>query len=174
MARPKSLTEDQRQELLRRSVAGESAYQISKATGIPESTVRLNVSAVSAVIKEASNQIVSGEQKISKLTVPAQVVAFDYLNALRAISSNLGEAARIGTNNAVRLSALAATQLNKATQDAEEPDMESLKLVAGITKTANDAAQLGMQLLQVNKEKGLDPPKPVRSLDEFYAQPRAS
>lgn len=174
MARPNSLTEGQRQELLRRSVAGESPYEISKATGIPESTIRRNVSAVSAVIKDASSQIVSAEQKISKLAVPAQIVAFDYLNALRTISANLGEAARIGTDNAVRLSALAATQLNRVTIDPEAPDMDGLKLVAGITKTANDAAQLGMQLLQVNKEKGLEPPKPARSLDEFYAQPRAS
>jgi hypothetical protein len=108
-------------------------------------------------IRQSAQQIVTAERVIRDLSVTAQMVAFDHLANLRAISANLSEAARIGTHNAVRLNALAADALNKATVDPENPDYKQIQAVAGLTKTANDAAQLGVQLISANK--GAPPPE---------------
>ena len=100
-------------------------------------------------------------------------MAKDYMANLRAISDNLTRAAVIGSENAVRLSEAASFEIVKATLTSDL-DIEAMKLASGLTKAANDSAQLGVQLIQVNKDKNVDPPKPARSLDEFYAKPSAT
>lgn len=151
MARKSHLTDDQKQEILKRSLQGETPYAIGKAMKLPETTVRRHTGA-SSTIKDATNQILAAERKISSLSIPAQVVAYDVLAGLRAISGNVIQAAVIGSGNAVRLHSMAAVQLDKSTRaDPDNPDIESIKVAAGMTKAANEAAQAGMQLLQVNK-----------------------
>jgi len=168
MARPCTLNDKQKQEILRRSIElGESPYAIAKALKIPESTIRRNVVAASGVIKTAANQIVSAERELLRLPIAAQVVARDYMANLRAISENLSHAAMVGSASAVRLSELAADTIAGATA-SEAIDLEGMRLANGLIKSANDAAQLGVQLIQANKDKNVEPPKPARSLDEFY------
>jgi hypothetical protein len=158
MARPSSLTDKQKQEILRLSLAGESPYVIAQRTGIPESTVRRNVSAVSTTIKSAANQIVSGEEKIAALPVPAQIIATEYAASLRAMRAELGKAAAIGAKNAARMHALAALALDQASEDPGAIDTESLKVAAGVTKAGNDAAAIALDLMRINKDSGQDDP----------------
>lgn len=174
MARPCSLNDKQKQEILRRSIEmQESPYAIAKAMNLPESTVRRNVVADSGVIKSAAIQIVTAEQELLKLPISAQVVARDYMANLRAISNNLARAAMIGSANAVRLSKVAETEIIRATE-GDGLDLEGIKIANGLTRSANDAAQLGVQLIQSNKDKSTEPPKQARSLNEFYSDVKSS
>lgn len=158
MARPSSLTEKQKQEILRLSLAGRSPYEISKETKIPESTVRRNVSAVSEEIKTATNQLVTAEEKIAALPVPAQIIATEYAASLRAMRAEIGKAAFIGAQNATRLHSIATQALNQATEDPENIDTEALKVAAGVTRAGNEAAAIALDLMRINKDTAEDPP----------------
>jgi hypothetical protein len=164
MARPSSLTDKQKQEILRLSLAGESPYVIAQRTGIPESTVRRNVSAVSSTIKIATNQIVSGEEKIAALPVPAQIIATEYAASLRAMRAEIGKAAAIGARNATRLHSIATQALDQATQDPDNIDTEALKIAAGVTKAGNDAAAIALDIMRISKDA-------ETNLDESTAMP---
>jgi hypothetical protein len=59
-------------------------------------------------------------------------------------------------------------QLDRATEDPESIDVDMARDVAGFTRMANEAAALGMQLVNANKDKSVEPPKPAPSLDDFY------
>jgi len=165
MARPSNLTEKQRQEILRLSLAGDSPYAISQMTGIPESTVRRNVSAVSSTIKAATNQIVSGEEKILALPISAQIVATEYAASLRAMRAELGKSAMIGATNATRLHRLATRAIDHAVKNPDKIDAESLKLAAGITRAGNDAASIALDMIRINKDSATDDVIDVPSID---------
>lgn len=167
MARKSSLTDAQKQEILKRHVQGETPYAIGKAMSIPESTIRRNIGA-SATIKSAANQILAAEKEISSLSIPAQIVAFDVIAGLRQISNNMVRAAMIGSGNAVRLHSMAEQQLDKATEDPENPDLEAVKVAAGLTRAANDSAQTGLALMNANKGQEIEPPKKAKPLSDFY------
>jgi hypothetical protein len=156
MARPSSLTDKQKQEILRRSLAGDSPYVIAREMKIPESTVRRNVSAVSEEIKTATNQLVTAEEKIAALPVPAQIIATEYAASLRAMRAEIGKAAVYGARNSARLHALATIALDQATQDPGAIDSEALKIAAGVTRAGNEAAAIALDLMRINKESAAD------------------
>lgn len=167
MGRPKALTEKQQQQVIIRSMAGESNRSIARDLGVTEPIVRRIVSSQAKVIKSASNQIVAAEAEISRLPILSQNVARDYLADLRAISNNLARAALNGSASAAKLTEVAAKEIQKATA-SDEIDIEGMKIATALQKSANDAAMLGVQLIQANKDKNTDPPKPAKSLAEFY------
>jgi len=71
---------------------------------------------------------------------------------LRAISSNLTRAAISGTNTSARLAAMAEKQSLKIDEENPMDTQEELQAVGALTKLSNEAAQLGVQLINANKE----------------------
>jgi hypothetical protein len=170
MSRRPVLSESQRAEIMKRSIAGQTAYRIGKDMGIPESTVRKNLGPKDQVLAAAST-IISAERDLSSLSIPAQMVAFDLLSGLRAISNNLTRAAVLGSENAARLHTIAKMQLDRATIDPEAFDVELARDVGGFTRMANEAASLGMQLVSANKDHMSQPPERTSSLNVAALSP---
>jgi hypothetical protein len=155
---------------MRRSIAGETAYRIGKEMGIPESTVRKNLGPKEEVIA-ATTTIIKAERDLSALSIPAQMVAFDLLAGLRAISNNLTRAAVLGSENAARLHTIAKVQLDRATLDPENIDIDTAREVGGFTRMANEAAALGMQLVNANKEQMTLKPEELSTIDVSTLSP---
>lgn len=173
MGRKASLTDKQQKEILKRSLEdNEGSRAIAAAMKLPETTVRRYIMAQAATIKSAGNQIVTAERKILDLPIVAQVAARDYMATLRAISDNLATAAAIGTSNAAKLAKVAEREIEKATI-SDEIDIEGLKIANGLTRSANDAAQIGMQLLQANKDRKIDQGDDKHGIDVSSLSPQA-
>jgi hypothetical protein len=103
-------------------------------------------------VKDLANQIVTSEQRYEKLDKPTKLLVDDMASQLRAISSNLTRAAISGTNTSARLAAMAEKQVLKIDQDNPMDTQEELQAVGALTKLSNEAAQLGVQLINANKE----------------------
>jgi hypothetical protein len=71
---------------------------------------------------------------------------------LRAVSANLARAARYGSATAQRLAQAAHDKIQRADASDAGLDEVTLRTVAMITRTANEAGQLGVQLLKGNEE----------------------
>lgn len=171
MARPSKLTDKQWAEIEKRLLAGESIRSVAKAYGVGEATIRgRGVSAQVAEIKDVAKQIVSVQERLSALPVSAQVSAHSLADELRAISSNLASAAKYGSMTAHRLSAIAHLQTDLIDDAATlEENTAALKTVMAMTKGANDAATIGLNLLAANKEMAKAPAEEVPiGLGHFY------
>ena len=170
MARPSKLSENKWQEVLTKHLHGRSISSLAKEYGIERSTVRDRVSASTAEIKEAANQILATEQKLALLPVSARVAATSLADELRAISSNLASAAKYGSMTAHRLNAIAHAQTDKIDETASlDENQDAIKSVMAYTRTANDAASIGLNLLAANKEMAKVPADEVPTgLGHFY------
>lgn len=165
MGRPSKLTEKQWAEIERRHLAGESIRALAKAFKVAESTIRdRGISAQATEIKDVARQIVTVQERLASLPVSAQVSAHALADELRAISGHLASAAKYGSMTAHRLSIIAHGQTDKIDETASlDANAEALKSVMAMTKGANDAASIGLNLLAANKGTVLPPP--ARSAD---------
>lgn len=154
MARPSKLTDAQWEKIGKRLLAGESPSALAREFGVSKSTISGRFSERNQNIKDAANQIVAAESALAKLNISEQIAARSLADDLKAISQHLAGAARFGAATAHRLSGIAH---NKAAEidDAAPLDAESreaLSDVAALTKMANDASEIGMNLLKANKD----------------------
>lgn len=120
-----------------------------------------------------ANQIVTTEQEMKQLPISVQLSVMDFAATLRSISSNLCEAASTGSSNASRLHAIAAAQLNKIgdPENLDDEAIDALKIVRGLSQSANDAAKLGIDLIAANKAVAQAPAsEEVPTLADFYKQ----
>ena len=170
MARPSKLTEKQWAEIQRRYLAGEKVRALAREFGVSEGAIRARVVAQCAEIKEVAHQIVATEERFNSLPVSAQISARTLADDLRAISSHLASAAKFGAMTAHRLSAIAHQQTEKIDDMGEIEDNESaIKSVMVMTRGANDAAAIGLNLLAANKgvvnpsSNGADSAEPIAS-----------
>lgn len=154
MGRPSKLTEQQWHKIGKRLLGGEKARPLAKEFGVSESAIRLRFSAAHKSANAVANQIVNAEQALRALPVSAQLTALNLADELRAISMHLAGAAKFGSATAHRLAGIAHAKVQEiddaAPLDAES--LESLKGVAVLTRMANDASQIGVNLLAANKD----------------------
>lgn len=154
MARPSKLTEKQWAEIQRRYLAGEKVRALAREFGVSEGAIRARVVAQCAEIKEVAHQIVATEERFSALPVSAQVSARTLANELREISSHLASAAKYGAMTAHRLSSIAHQQTDKIDEAADiNENAGAIKAVMALTRGANDAATIGLNLLAANKDQ---------------------
>lgn len=141
-----------------------------------ESSLRERISAQSAQIKAVANQMVDADRAVKALPISAQIAAHSLADHLKSISNHLAGAASQGAMTAHKLSQIAnakAQELNEV--GSLEENAEALKSVIAMTKGANDAAQIGLNLLAANKEtviqinKSGEPDAKPRSRADFYA-----
>lgn len=173
MGRKSKLTESQWEEIKRRLLEGESGRSLADEYGVSETAIRKRVSSQVSEIKSVANQLASAQTALSKLPVSSQISAQTLAQRLVSISNHLASAADYGAATAHRLAGIAHNKI--AEIDDADPtgakSVEALKGVAVLTKLANDASHIPMNLLAANKEtvKSLNEPedKPL-SLEELY------
>ena len=167
MGRPSKLSDKQWAVIEQRHLHGESIRSLAKEFGVGEATVRDRVSAQCAEIKDVAKQIVAVEERLSSLPVSAQVSAHTLADELKAISSHLASAARYGAMTSHRLSAIAHTQTEFINDMGSMEENEgAIKTVMALTRGANDASQIALNLLNANKDqmKSLSTEKEVREV----------
>ena len=173
MARPSKLTDKQWASIEARHLAGESANSLAKEFKVAYSTVHARVSGRSSEIKAVANQVIKAEERLFSLPVSDRVSAVSLIDDLRAISTHLAGAAKFGAMTAHKLSAIANEQSEFIDSAATgEENAKALKSVMALTKTANEAAATGLNLLSANKEitkaaHAADDPQAM-TLEEFY------
>lgn len=168
MGRPSKLTDKQWAEIERRNLAGESVRSLAREFGVSETAIRLRgVSSQTAEIKDVAKQMVAVQERLLSLPVSSQVSAHNLAEELRAISGHLAGAAKFGSMTAHRLSQFAHASTGKIDDAASlEENADALKMVMAMTKGANDAAHVGLNLLAANKGTvAIVQPEPVTRIE---------
>lgn len=162
MARPSKLSENQWLEIERRVIAGETYRSLGKEFGVTESAIRQQVSARAKLVKAVANQIVETERAFMALPVSSQIYARSLADELKAISSHLAGAAKYGAMTAHKLSHIANEKAEEI--DPLTVDIESLGTIAALTRTANEAGKMGIELIKATKDTAAEdePPEPKR------------
>lgn len=154
MGRHSKLTEAQWTEIERRILGGESQRKLADEYDISEAAIRKRLGARVKNIKEVANQIVDTEQKIAALPIGAQISAQNLAAKLRSISSHIASAADYGAMTAHRLAGIAHAQVEQIDDAAPlQESMEALRNVDVLTKMANSAGTIALNLLSANKEQ---------------------
>lgn len=166
MGRKSSLTDKQWSEIEKRLLAGEKGRALAREFGVSEAVVRKRFGAQTKQIKDVANQLVAAEVAFSALPIGAQIHARTLADELKEISMHLAGAARYGAATAHRLSGIAhakATEIDDA-RPLDDKSREALGDIAALTKMANGAAEIGMDLLKVTKDAKPDEqlPTPVQ------------
>lgn len=175
MGRPSKLTDAQWEAIGKRLLAGESTSALAREFKVSKTAVSVRFSKRNETIKTVANQIVDTERALSKLNVSEQMAARSLADSLKDISEHLAGAARFGAMTAHRLAGIAAQQVEKI--DDADPLAKSAAQLMGIsalTKLANGASEIGLNLLRANKETIEDASrgkKPVPAgLNHFYGE----
>lgn len=147
MGRPSKLTPDQWREIEKRVAAGEGVRALAGEFGIdPGAVSRRFPQHQQQRVRAVAERLASVQAELATLPVAHQHVAVSLADELRAISRSLAQAARTGAETAAILAA-------KAHQQAQMVDDEpGLRAVAMLTRTANEAAATGLQLLRSNED----------------------
>ena len=155
MGRPSKLSPGQWEEIGRRLAKGERASDLAKEFGVSKTRVSERFSARTETVKAVANQLVAAEEALRSLPVSEQLSALSLADDLRAISTHLASAAKFGSATAHRLAGIAHAKVQEIDDAAPltADSLESLKGVAVLTRMANDASQIGVNLLAANKDR---------------------
>jgi hypothetical protein len=171
MGRKSKLTEEQWAQIRTRLLEGESGRALAEEFGVSETAIRKKVSSQVSEIKSVANQIATAQTALSKLPISSQISAQTLAQRLMSISNHLASAADYGAATAHRLAGIAHMKASEIDDGAPltEESMQTLKGVAVLSRMANEASEIGVNLLKANKEiaagGGEDVPT---SLDHFY------
>lgn len=170
MGRKSILTPDQWVEIERRHVVdGESINALAAAFGVNESSLRRKIKPNKAESPNRQNplQIMAQEkvridaeskhiaEQIATLPYAKQAIVADLARKLTSISDHLCSAAEYGAATAHRLAGIAhgrAALIDDAAPLSDE-SMAELKGIAALTRIANDASEIGVNLLNANRER---------------------
>jgi hypothetical protein len=164
MARPSKLTDAQWEAIGKRLLAGESAASLAREFGVSKAAVSGRFSERNQKIKNVANQIVETERALSFLNVSEQLAARSLADDLKAISEHLAGAARFGAATSHRLAGIAhnkVAQIDDAKPLDDDDSLKSLKSIAVLTRMANDASEIGLNLLRANKDSNVDDGKVI-------------
>jgi hypothetical protein len=154
MGRPSKLTDAQWDTIKKRLAAGEKAADLSREFKVSKTAISHRVSKRIETIKTVANQLVSAEEALRSLPLSEQLLTISLADDLRAISTHLAGAGKYGAATAHRLAGIANAKVQEIDDAAplDEKSMEALKGVAVLTKLANEASTIGVNLLAANKE----------------------
>lgn len=153
MGRKSKLTEQQWQEIGQRLLANERPSDLAREFGVSPAVLSRRFAKKTATVKDVANQLVSADRALKALPIAQQIEAVTLADELKAISMHLAKAARLGSATAHRLAGIAhgkVQEIDDAAPLAES--MESLRNVAVLTKMANEASTIGVNLLAANKD----------------------
>lgn len=154
MGRRSKLTDRQWEEIQKRLLAGEKASDLAKEFRVSPATISGRFSKSIGNVKSVANQILATETALRSLPISEQISAISLADDLRAISKHLAGAGKFGAATAHRLTGIAHAKVQEIDDAAplNEESIEALKGVAVLTKMANDASTIGLNLLAANKE----------------------
>lgn len=165
MGRPSKLTPDQWREVESRLNAGESAAVLSREFDVSQGLISQRFSKISKEVKKTAEAIAQSQNMLSVLPVAQQYQAISLAEKLRNISNSLAHAAENGAATAHRLSAIANLQVQKIDEEDPMNSQEQLQAISALTKIANDAASLGLGLVNANKGTAPESEKPKTRID---------
>ena len=155
MGRRSKLTDVQWEKLHKELLLGASMGQLAKQYGVSKQLISLRFAGQSNKLKDVAKQIVETEKAVNNLTLEEQRAVSSIVNDLRIISRGLAGAAANGAITSLHLSSIAmkkAQEINCANMDSAE---DQLRQVAQLTRTANEAAAPGQQILGLAKNQAL-------------------
>lgn len=154
MGRKSKLTEAQWETIRKRLIDGESASSLATEYGVNRAAVSRKLGENFATVKIVAKQLYTAETALKALPLAQQISAITLAQQLVAISGHLAGAASFGAATAHRLSGIAHGKVQDIddAKPLDEKSMESLKSVAVLTRMANDASEIGINLLKANKE----------------------
>lgn len=154
MGRPSKLSDAKWEELKQRLAKGEKAADLARKYNVSKAAISTRVSKRIETIKTVANQIVTAEEALSSLSISEQLLTVSIANDLRAISTHLAGAAKYGAATAHRLNGIANAKAQEIDDAAplNAGSFDALKGISVLTKLANDASQIGVNLLAANKE----------------------
>jgi len=175
VARPSKLTDKQWESIGKRLLNGESAASLARSFGISKAAVSLRFSKRIETVKSVANQIVATGKALELLNVSEQIAAHDMASRMRSISGHLMGAADYGAATAHRLSGIAHAKVQEIDDAApvSEESLNALKGINALTRMANDASSIGLNLIAANKDavnKLQNPPKGPSGLSHFYGE----
>lgn len=150
MARPSKLTPHQWQEVEARRATGEGWRSIAKAFGVDESTIRVRGKDFPAIpaVRETAQKIVDARTAMAELPAAHQYTAMRLADHLQNIGNSLAEAASLGAGTAKLLQQHAAKEAAEiATAPTPAAKGDCLRTVQALTKVANEASHIGLNLL---------------------------
>lgn len=154
MGRKSALTPEQWAEIERRLLGGEPRRALAREFGVSEAAIRQKLSSRVETVKTVANQLAVAQTALQKLPISSQINAQTIAAKLMSVSSHLLNAADYGAATAHRLSGIAHAKV--AGIDDAEPlnaeSVETLKGIAVLTKMANEASEIGVNLLRANKD----------------------
>lgn len=171
MGRPSKLTPAQWEEIGRRLLGGETARNLGAQFGVSDTAIRKKfganqtISLQSSKVRSAAEKLAEANTALELLPAAQRQVAISLADELRQISTHLAGAAKFGSATAHRLAGVAHAKVQEMDDAAplSAESMEALKGVAALTKLANEAGSLGINLLAANRDavKALNDRPPV-------------
>lgn len=152
MGRPSKLSEKQWEDIGKRLLKGESVRKLAREYKVSPSTVQERFSERNKEIKRVADQLSKAEIALSVLPISEQISVRTLADELKAVSSHLASAARYGSMTAHRLSGIAHAETDKIDMTSPLGDIEALKGISALTKMANEAAGIGLNLIRANQE----------------------
>lgn len=169
MGRPSKLTTEQWADITRRLAEGEKAADLAREFDVSKTAISNRVSKRAETVKAVANQLVAAESKLRALPVSEQILTLNLADKLRSISSHAAGAAENGMMVAHRLTGISRMLVERIDDADPTSSMDDLKAVAAMGRIANDAAHIGLNLLNANKGRvGDDAPSVPQGLDFFY------
>ena len=152
MGRHSKLTDKQWADIEKRIIAGETVRGLAKEYGVSPGTISGRFSNSVQEIKNVANQLVEAETSFAKLNISGQIAARSLADKLKSLSNHLADAAELGARTSHRLAAIANQHSDKIDDAEPEKSIETIKTIAALTATANEAAKTGLNLLAANKK----------------------
>lgn len=169
MGRKSALTPEQWVDIERRHlINGESINALAIEFGVNESSIRRKIKPNKTELPneakplqvlarekvDADKAVMRIAEQIAELPVARQQIVSDLAQKLTNISVHLGSAAEYGAATAHRLAGIAhmkAAEIDDA-KPLDEGSVAALKGIAVLTRMANDASEIGVNLLRANKD----------------------
>lgn len=158
--RKPKLTNHQLAEATRRRVAGETLESIAKSYKVNPTTLSRAISQSIPQQKRIAETIASAEMEMEMLPISQQCAVRALADDLKAMSRSLASGAKLGAQTYHKLMGSA----NIKAQMVDDGDIEGLKVIAALTRTANESAEGAFNLLKANKEAPLQDDAPVPKL----------
>jgi hypothetical protein len=158
VGRPSKLSAEQWAQIESRLLSGEGVNALASEFGVSKAAVSKRFSKQSEQVKNSAKNLAAAQAQLEKahrdiaiLPLTQQAQAISLADKLRNISNSLAHAAENGAATAHRLSAIANTQAQKINDTDPMESQEQLQAISALTKIANDAASLGLGLVNANK-----------------------
>lgn len=152
MGRPSKLTDAQWEMLKHRLAKGEKAADLAREYGVSKAAISVRVSKRIETVKSVASQMVATEEALRALPIAEQLLAVSLADDLRAISTHLAGAGKFGAATAHRLAGIVHEQVAKVDDADPTQSLKTLQGISALTKMANEASVIGLNLLNANKD----------------------